>query len=166
MSGLESGGDLVFVVDLRCRRICINNVSTVAPDGLEPALQPSELAVIAVGLEFAQEAMDIGRLARQQRVGVVHEDPRCALPRREPGPRYGGRQHRGQSLEREEWALEEGRRHREGDGAGDTGGGKGSMRPDIDDESGGVGEPGREGRGRDGGERCQSHDGEKVELVI
>lgn len=37
------------------------------------------------------------------------------------------------------------------------------MRADIDDEGGGVGEPGREGGGGDGGERCQSHDGQKVD---
>ena len=63
MTGLESGSELVFIFDLRRWRICIDNVATVTPDGLESTLQPDKLAVEAVRLEFAQEAMDVGRLA-------------------------------------------------------------------------------------------------------
>jgi len=153
VTGLESGSELVFVVDLWCWRICIDNVATVTPDGLESTLQPDQLAVEAVRLEFAQEAMDVGGLAGRQRVGVIDNDAGCSAPRREPGPGHGRREHRGEPLEGEERALEEGGGHGEGDGAGDTGRGEGSMRADVEDEGGGVGEPGRELGEEDGGER-------------
>ena len=56
-------------------------------------------------------------------------------------------------MEGEERALEEGGRDGEGDGAGDTGRREGSMRADVEDEGGRIGEPGRKLGGGDGGER-------------
>jgi len=44
------------------RGVCVDEVSAFAPDGLEAAFEPGEFSVESVVVEFAKEALYVGRV--------------------------------------------------------------------------------------------------------
>ena len=107
-SGGRGGAVVVVVFEREGGRV--DEVASVAPDGLEAALEPYELAIVGVGrgrlggvgcgiwlcaleAEFAEQAEDVAAVWDEGGVRVVYEDAACGAPLGELAAGGGGGEH-------------------------------------------------------------------------